>query len=226
MSTTTSDITDDMTQFYMASVDGTFPSIASTSTGNFFYVTLINPGDDSIMEIIKVTRCNPYTGLIVCERAQDGTTAKAFPVGSHIEMRMVKAFFDAYQGAGMNRPFFAYRLENKANLPAGWIAADGTTYEKTSVPGKVLASLDSNTKLTWSMTETETTIKAPNLMAKAPTFSTTPGTTVEATTVYGAEASTTVTVDSTSGDNRYAFTSAITTPATISLTPAIYVGAF
>ena len=160
VSTLAKAITASDTSMTISDVDGNWPEITAASS-NFFFVTLVNPNNNE-MEIVKVTRCNPSSGLMTIERAQDGTSASAFPISSKVEMRITKAFFDAYLGAAAFVPFFAFRLEHPAALPAGWIHCDGSAYEKTSKAGEALMSLPTYTKNQWKLVETSTTITAPN----------------------------------------------------------------
>lgn len=160
VSTLAKAITASDTSMTISDVDGNWPEI-TVATPNFFFVTLVNPNNNE-MEIVKVTRCNPSTGLMTIERAQDGTSANSFPISSKVEMRITKAFFDAYLGAAAFVPFFAFRLEHPAGLPAGWIHCDGSAYEKTSKAGEALMSLSTYTKNQWKLVETSTTITAPN----------------------------------------------------------------
>lgn len=160
VSTLAKAITASSTSMTISDINGNWPEITSTSP-NFFFVTLVNPNNNDT-EIVKVTRCNPDTGLMNITRAQDGTKAKSFPISTKVEMRITKGFFDAYLGAAAFVPFFAFRLEHPAGLPAGWIHCDGSAYQKTSKAGEALMSLPTYTKNQWKLVETTTTITAPN----------------------------------------------------------------
>lgn len=160
VSTLAKAITASSTSMTISDINGNWPEITSASP-NFFFVTLVNPNNNDT-EIVKVTRCNPDTGLMNITRAQDGTKAKSFPISTRVEMRITKSFFDAYLGAAAFVPFFAFRLEHPAGLPAGWIHCDGSAYEKTSKAGEALMSLPTYTKSQWKLVETTTTITAPN----------------------------------------------------------------
>lgn len=160
VSTLAKAITASSTSMTISDINGNWPEITSVSP-NFFFVTLVNPNNNDT-EIVKVTRCNPDTGLMNITRAQDGTKAKSFPISTKVEMRITKSFFDAYLGAAAFVPFFAFRLEHPAGLPAGWIHCDGSAYEKTSKAGEALMSLPTYTKSQWKLVETTTTITAPN----------------------------------------------------------------
>lgn len=160
VSTLAKAITASSTSMTISDINGNWPEITSASP-NFFFVTLVNPNNNDT-EIVKVTRCNPDTGLMNITRAQDGTKAKSFPISTKVEMRITKSFFDAYLGAAAFVPFFAFRLEHPAGLPAGWIHCDGSAHEKTSKAGEALMSLPTYTKSQWKLVETTTTITAPN----------------------------------------------------------------
>lgn len=60
-----------------------FPDLIQPT--DYFKVTLVNPGDGS-WEIVKVTRKDG--DLFTVERAQEGSTAKAFPQNSVVENRL------------------------------------------------------------------------------------------------------------------------------------------
>lgn len=224
VSTLASDVLDTDTSFFMTSTDGTFPAIAVNSS-DFFYVTLINNTTDA-SEIIKVTRCNPYTGSIQCIRGVDGTTPLQFPAGSRVEMRIVRAFFDAFIGATAYVPFFAWRLEDANSLPSGWIPCNGATYSLDTVAGQVLAKLDVETRSNWGMVLTATTITAPNMYTDnyIPCSHTIPGT-ITTHDVFGASEATTVIDNYPDANNAtsYDFTTELTFK-TRGMTPALYVG--
>ena len=83
--TLSSSITAASTSLTVTSGQGAlFPS---TTSGNYFYVTLIDTV--GTVEIVKVTAKTTDTFTIV--RAQDGTTASAFASGSKVELRIVAA---------------------------------------------------------------------------------------------------------------------------------------
>lgn len=207
----TQGINDVQTQFYITSTDGTFPSIGPDSK-DYFIATLANPNTGE-EEIVKVIRCNPTTGLILCERAQEGTTAKSFPVMSTFECRITAGVFQAATGASSIVPRFEWRMESKGRLPKGYIACDGASYSKDTVAGKVLASLDSTTKNNWHLQETASMITAPNFYnAYSQPYLVSPG------TVPGTVSSQDIWAD-TSDDSM-----AVYTIHTIAMTPALYVG--
>ena len=65
-----------------------FPSLAG---GDYFYLTLVDTANN--IEIVKVTARSTNTMTIV--RAQDGTTAKVYPINSRAELRPCAAMFAA-----------------------------------------------------------------------------------------------------------------------------------
>ena len=64
-----------------------FPTISS---GNFFYVTLIDSSNN--YEVVKVTA--RATDAFTVTRGQDGTSAQAYTAGDRIELRPTAALFD------------------------------------------------------------------------------------------------------------------------------------
>lgn len=215
-STVTKALTSRDTSMSIDATESTWPEITSTSS-DYFFVTLINPNNGDT-EIVKVTRCNPVTGLLNIVRAQDGTTAKNFPLKTKVEMRIVKAFFDAYIGAAASVPFFAYRLEHPSALPKGWIHCNGAAYQKTTQAGRALASLPEYTKQQWGLTETTTSITAPNF------YDTPDGTPREIIPGYtaGKKATVTTKIKATVDDDAKDIT--VSTRYTVQMTPALYVG--
>lgn len=203
-------ITNVQTQFYITSTDDTFPSVSAGSQ-NYFIATIANPNTGE-EEIVKVTSCNPKTGLINCERAQEGTTAKSFPVMSTFECRITAGVFTAATGASGVVPRFEWRMETAGSLPKGYIACDGTSYSKETTAGKVLASLGAGTKNNWGMQETATTITAPNFYTsnKQP-YSIVAGYTP------GTKATNKLSANTSSASTIYTF-------YTVQMTPALYVG--
>lgn len=196
--------------------ESSWPEITSTSS-DYFFVTLINPNNGET-EIVKVTRCNPVTGLMNIIRAQDGTTAKNFPLKTKVEMRIVKAFFDAYVGAAAFVPFFAYRLEHPSALPQGWIHCNGSAYEKSTQAGRALASLPEYTKQQWGLVETTTSITAPNFYTELN------GEPYEVISGYNAGKKDTVvtTIQANKEDPVEDIT--VITKHTVQMTPALFVG--
>lgn len=203
-------ITSVQTQFYITSTDGTFPSVSAGSQ-NYFIATIANPNTGE-EEIVKVISCNPKTGLINCERAQEGTTAKSFPVMSTFECRITAGVFQAATGASGVVPRFEWRMETAGALPKGYIACDGASYSKDTTAGKVLANLGVGTKNSWGMQETATMITAPNFYtANNQSYSVIPGKNP------GTKASSTLSANTSSATAIYTF-------YTIQMTPALYVG--
>lgn len=205
----------------ISDIDGNWPEITAANP-NFFFVTLVNPNNNDT-EIVKVTRCNPASGLMNIQRAQDGTTAKAFPISTKVEMRITKGFFDAYLGAAAFVPFFAYRLEHPSALPAGWIHCDGSAHEKTTVAGQALTALPTYTKSQWGLVETDTTITSPNFynnLDSKPYF-VIPGR--ESGVKNSEEITITITepTDSSSTEDRDII---VYTLNTVQMTPALFVG--
>lgn len=87
-STLLSSIASGATSLTVASGEGArFPTISS---GNFFYVTLINSSNQ--YEVVKVTART--TDVFTILRGQDGTTARAYTAGDRIELRPTAALFD------------------------------------------------------------------------------------------------------------------------------------
>lgn len=87
-STLLSSIASGATSLTVASGEGArFPTISS---GNFFYVTLINSSNQ--YEVVKVTA--RATDAFTVTRGQDGTTARAYTAGDRIELRPTAALFD------------------------------------------------------------------------------------------------------------------------------------
>lgn len=152
-------ITDTSSTAYIVNSEN-FPSI-SDSSNDYFFLTIINDVNNST-EIVRVYRSNPHTGLLMFTRAHGGTSAKAFPLGSRVELRMDKIFFDSYNQLSRALPLFSYRMETPSNLPEGWYACDGREQQKTSVPGRFLTNLPATMKSNWGLKETATTITMPN----------------------------------------------------------------
>lgn len=65
-------------------------SFPSPGTGEYFYLTLIHT--DGTTEIVKCTSRSGNNLSIV--RAQDGTSAATFPVGSRAELRVTAAYIN------------------------------------------------------------------------------------------------------------------------------------
>lgn len=204
------------TSMSVSASEGAWPEISATSS-DYFFVTLINPNNGET-EIVKVTRCNPVTGFMNIVRAQDGTTAKNFPLKTRVEMRITKAFFDAYVGAAAFIPFFAFRMEHPSALPTGWIHCNGASYDKNTQAGRALASLPEYTKQQWGLVETVSSITAPNF------YDTPDGSSREVIGGYtaGKKEAITTTVQANADAPLKSIT--VGTRYTVQMTPALFVG--
>lgn len=203
-------ISDTDTQAYVNDSHN-FPTIAAEST-DYYYLTFINDVSNS-SETVRVNRSNPNTGLIMFSRAHGGTSAKAFPMGSRVELRMNSIFFDSYDQFGRALPLFSYRIETPNNLPAGWYACDGKEYLKSTVVGKFLANLPATVKSNWRLEETVNTITIPNMYINGVGAMLVPGIpgSIKHETVFGSAAETPT--------HSYKFSF-----PTIAMTPAMYFG--
>lgn len=68
---------------------GTGAEFPVLGAGDYFYATIHDPTSPALFEIVKVTARSGDTLTIV--RGQEGTTAKAWPVDTHIEQRITAA---------------------------------------------------------------------------------------------------------------------------------------
>ena len=65
-------------------------SFPNPGTGEYFYATLVDSSNNT--EIVKCT-VRSGNGLTIL-RGQDGTTARTFPAGSKVELRVVAAYLN------------------------------------------------------------------------------------------------------------------------------------
>lgn len=75
-----------------------FPALSS---GDYFFATLIDSSNN--IEIVRVTARSNDTLTVV--RAQDGTTARSYPAGSKIELRIVAAGLNSFAQLDDNQTF-------------------------------------------------------------------------------------------------------------------------
>lgn len=67
-------------------------------TGNQYFYLVLELIDLSVFEVVKVTDVTGTT--LTVQRAQGGTTAEAFPVGSRAENRVTKSTLDEFLQKG------------------------------------------------------------------------------------------------------------------------------
>lgn len=97
-----------------------FPNAGSS---NYFMVTVVNK-TTSTLEIMKVTNRSGDTFTVV--RAQEGTTARAFPSGSPVELRLTaQSILDAID-VKIPRGIITMWSGAVDAVPSGWHLCDGT----------------------------------------------------------------------------------------------------
>lgn len=97
-----------------------FPNAGSS---NYFMVTVVDK-TTSTLEIMKVTKRSGDTFTVV--RAQEGTTARAFPSGSPVELRLTaQSILDAID-VKIPRGIITMWSGAVDAVPSGWHLCDGT----------------------------------------------------------------------------------------------------
>lgn len=97
-----------------------FPNAGSS---NYFMVTVVDK-TTSTLEIMKVTKRSGDTFTVV--RAQEGTTARAFPSGSPVELRLTaQSILDAID-VKIPRGIITMWSGAVAAVPSGWHLCDGS----------------------------------------------------------------------------------------------------
>lgn len=97
-----------------------FPNAGSS---NYFMVTVVDK-TTSTLEIMKVTKRSSDTFTVV--RAQEGTTARAFPSGSPVELRLTaQSILDAID-VKIPRGIITMWSGAVDAVPSGWHLCDGT----------------------------------------------------------------------------------------------------
>lgn len=97
-----------------------FPNAGSS---NYFMVTVVDK-TTSTLEIMKVTKRSGDTFTVV--RAQEGTTARAFPSGSSVELRLTaQSILDAID-VKIPRGIITMWSGAVDAVPSGWHLCDGT----------------------------------------------------------------------------------------------------
>lgn len=90
---------------------------------NYFMVTVVD-NTTGFLEIMKVTSRTGDTFTVV--RAQEGTTARAFPAGSPVELRLTaQSLFDAVD-TRLPRGIISMWAGGTHDIPSGWHLCDGT----------------------------------------------------------------------------------------------------
>lgn len=90
---------------------------------NYFMVTLVDIAT-GLLEIMKVT--NRSGDIFTVVRAQEGTTARAFPTGSPVELRLTaQSILDAVD-ARIPRGIISMWAGGVGDVPSGWHLCDGT----------------------------------------------------------------------------------------------------
>lgn len=114
---------------------GKFPALAA---GDWFPVTIIDP--DGSMEIVKVTARSGAALTMV--RGQEGTTARAFPIGSRCELRLTAAAATALVNDFVAA--FADSLGDLASLDVAPVANGGTGAATAVGAADALATIGAN----------------------------------------------------------------------------------
>lgn len=83
---------------------GTGNKFPSPAPGEFFFLTLTNPSQETDWEIVKVTA--RAEDVLTVERGQDDTFAKAWSFGDLAELRITKAGINAIKLDAMTNPAF------------------------------------------------------------------------------------------------------------------------
>jgi hypothetical protein len=104
-----------------------FPAL---SAGEYFYATLVSPAGTT--EIIKVTA--RVSNSLTVVRAQDGSSANSFQVGSLVEMRVNAASVTDYNqgGAGAVTRTVQARLQDYVSVKDFGAVGDGVTDDTTA----------------------------------------------------------------------------------------------
>lgn len=115
-STLASGITSGATTLSVGSGHGArFPTL---SGGDYTFITLTNAAGD--VEIVKVTARSSDSMTI--ERAQDGTTARAWSAGDRVELRVTRALLSAVLSERMKG--VTYQRDDDGNISGGTWAID------------------------------------------------------------------------------------------------------
>jgi hypothetical protein len=117
-----------------------FPVIADS---DHQYLTIIDKDNASRTEIVK------YTGkagdTLTIERAQNGTTAKAFVTGDLVEMRLVSAAMDLFPQTPVKTPAFTWDVAAQLTpIPDGTTITKEFAIPKATMLHIVMASIDRN----------------------------------------------------------------------------------
>lgn len=89
---------------------------------NYFMVTVVD-NITGLLEIMKVTARSGDTFTVA--RAQEGTTARAFPTNSSVELRLTaQSIFDAI-GSVIPRGIISMWAGGVNDIPTGWALCDG-----------------------------------------------------------------------------------------------------
>lgn len=132
-----SSLTSSSTSIILAAGQGSeFPSPGAS---DYFYATLVDSSNN--IEIVKATARAGDTITVV--RGQDGTTPRAFPVGSLLELRIVAATFTDLQNEIVPDPLVpsgTKMLFVQTSAPTGWTKI--TTYDDAAL--RIVAGTASN----------------------------------------------------------------------------------
>jgi hypothetical protein len=89
----------DTTMTLSAGTGGRFPN---PGAGDYFFLTLTNPGQEVEWEIVKVTARN--SDVLTIERGQDGTVSKSWAFGDLAELRLTKGGIEAIKADTLTNP--------------------------------------------------------------------------------------------------------------------------
>jgi phage-related tail fiber protein len=158
--TLASGITSSATSITVASGQGArFPTLGA---GDYFYATLINTSNQ--LEIVKCTARS--ADVLTVERAQEGTTARAYDVGDRIEIRITAATFEdatatptsVTDGIIAAAPSGAVQFFAMNTAPTGWLKANGAAVSRATY-----AALFAAVGTTFGVGDGSTTFALPDL---------------------------------------------------------------
>jgi len=164
----------------------------ATSGNAWFYLTLVNALENpTAVEIVKVTTRSGDTCSVI-ERAQDGTTAQAWPSGTYAQLRLTEGTFAdltvQYANNADNLSNLSSAATSRTNLGLGTMATQNST--AVAITGGTIAAVtltgsafNGTVGATTPSTIAATTISATNVITSTLATGTSPFTITSTTVV-------------------------------------------
>ena len=90
----------------VASTD-VFPTLSADNPSDYYMVTLVGDDDLEIVKVIGTTIDNNGFNVLIVKRAQEGTTARKWPSGTRVEMRITAGALQSFFSTAITEALYS-----------------------------------------------------------------------------------------------------------------------